>query len=329
MALKDNYTQIALHNIGDQIKDRPLLIIALSEKSQKNGGTYVDVKTTDGFSKIDMKFFNKSVAELASKGISEGMVADFDLFVQDFNGAKSIRIDDIRPSKSGAVPTDFLVTAPIDTKVAFDKICEYLQKKTAAGAGGEYTPITDLAYQLLQENKDAFIFAGAAKGMHHDLIGGLMYHTYRMFAMATRVCQIYKSLDEDILISAVALHDIAKLREMNTSPMGDITYTVEGQLMGHLYMGAEMIHDYALANPGKYDPEKVMLLKHMILSHHLNPEWGAVKGPSTAEAQMLHYIDQIDAKMYVFETRFEDLAPGSVTDKVPFGLENYVYKPKS
>ena len=329
MALKDNYKQVTLCNIGEQVKDRPLLVIGLAEKSQKNGGTYIDVKTTDGFSKIDMKFFNKSSADMTSKGISDGMVADIDFTVQDFNGSKSIRIDDIRPTTSGAVPADFLVTAPLDTKVAFDKMCEYLQKKTAAGAGGEYTPITDLAYELLQANKDAFVFAGAAKGMHHDIIGGLMYHTYRMFAMATRVCQVYKSLDEDLLISAVALHDIAKLREMDTTPVGDITYTVEGQLMGHLYMGAEMIHDYVLANPGKYDPEKVMLLKHMILSHHLNPEWGAVKGPSTAEAQMLHYIDQIDAKMYVFETRFEDLTPGTVTDKIPFGLENYVYKPKS
>ena len=145
--------------------------------------------------------------------------------------------------------------------------------------------------------------------------------------MATLLCQVYKTLDSELLLSAVAIHDIAKLKEMQTSPAGEISYTVEGQLMGHLYMGAEMVNDYANSHPGKYDPEKVMLLKHMILSHHLNPEWGAVRGPATAEAQMLHYIDQIDATMYVFENRFNDLKPGTVTDKVPYGLENYVYKP--
>ena len=326
MAFKDNYRKISELDINDSVKKRPVLLISVAERAQKNGGSYIDLKMTDGFEKFDAKMFNTDMTFIESQNVSAGDVVDIDITVQSFNNGKSLRIDKILPSQSGGTPADFLVSAPIDVNLAFDKVTGHL-KAIADSKQGEYTSITDLAYNLLMKNRDQFIFAGAAKGMHHDIIGGLMYHTYRMFATATLLCQVYKILDSDLLLSAVAIHDLAKIREMNTSASGDITYTVEGQLMGHLYMGAEMVNDYANAHPGKYDPEKVMLLKHMVLSHHLNPEWGAVRGPATAEAQMLHYIDQIDAKMYVYENRFNDLKPGQVTEKVPFGLENYVYKP--
>ena len=325
MAIKDDYKKLSELEVDEKVFSRPLLVLSFTEKAQKNGGSYVDIKVTDGYDKHDIKMFNTAASEITAKGISDGVVADCDITVQAFNNGKSLRLDDIRPTAKTARPVDFLVTAPIDVDVSFDKMVGHLKSLTTTE--GEYTSITGLAAELLEENREAFVFSGAAKGMHHDIIGGLVYHTYRMFASATLLCQIYKSLDAKILLSAVALHDIAKIREMKTSTAGDITYTTEGQLMGHLYMGAEMIHDMAVKNPGKYDPEKVMLLKHMILSHHLNPEWGAVKGPATAEAQMLHYIDQIDAKMYVFENRFNDLKPGELTDKVPYGLENFVYKP--
>ena len=328
MAFKDNYPRLSELGIGDSVKRRPLLMLSVIEKPQKNGGSYLDIKVTDGFDKYDTKMFNTEKSLLDFQGMTDGTVVDMDITVQPFNNGKSLRIDDIAPTSTKATPADFLVTAPIDVDVYFDQMLNCL-KEMAESNKGEYTAISDLAYQLLLRNQEIFKFSGAAKGMHHDIIGGLTYHTVRMFAAARRICEVYVSLDKEILLSAVALHDIAKIREMSTSNTGDITYTVEGQLMGHLYMGAEMVHDLANETPGKYDPERVMLLKHMILSHHLNPEWGAVRGPATAEAQMLHYIDQIDAKMYVFENRFNDLKPGEVTEKVPFGLENYVYKPKS
>ncbi|SCW68064.1 3'-5' exoribonuclease [Ruminococcaceae bacterium YRB3002] len=329
MAFKDKYKKISDMDFGESVKDRPVLLVSMEERPQKTSGSYVAMKISDGFDKYDIKMFNTGIASFEAAGIREGIVVDVDITVQNFNNAKSLRADDVKITKTSGTPADFLVAAPVDVNASFDKMITYLNTITESHKGEQYTCITDLAVKLLEENKAAFLFSGAAKGMHHDIIGGLVYHTYRMFGMATRVCEVYKTLDMPLLISAVAIHDIAKIREMNTSDAGDITYTPEGQLMGHLYMGAEMIHDMALKYPGKYDPEKVMLLKHMILSHHLNPEWGAVKGPSTAEAQMLHYIDQIDAKMYVFENRFGDLKPGEVTEKVPFGLENYVYKPMS
>ena len=324
---KNRLSDISSMDINTSKSAVPAVLLSAEAKAQKNGGSYLQLMVLDGFSKVDMKMFNSDMATLDAKCVVVGQVVDIDVRVQPFNNGKSFVADDIKPTTTGAVPTDFIVTAPIDVEEAFEKITGYLDSVTNQNQDGKYTSISDLARNLLMDNKEAFIHSSAAKAMHHDTVGGLVYHTYRMLQTATRLCSIYTSLDGVLLCSAVAIHDIAKIKEMDTSELGDVNYTVPGSLMGHLYMGAEMVHDYAMANPGKYDPEKVMLLQHMILSHHLMPEWGAVKGPSTAEAQMLHYIDQIDAKMYMYENHFEDLKPGEITDKTPFGLENKVYKP--
>ena len=325
MAIKDNYKKISKMNIGETVENRPVLILSMEEKPQANGNTYIQFIISDGYGKHDIKAFNTSISSL--QNVARGDVADMTITVQDFKGSKSLKADNIKPTRTGATPADFLPMAPIDAAAVFDQITDFL-KQVSDGDTGEFTSIADLACNLLLENREAFIHSSAAKSMHHDVIGGLVYHTVRMLNTASALCNVYKTLDKPLLLAAVAIHDLAKIREMDTSDDGDVTYTVEGHLMGHLYMGAEMVNDYANKNPGRYDPEKVMLLKHMILSHHLNPEWGAVKGPATAEAQMLHYVDQIDAKMYVYENRFDDLGEGEMTDKVPFGLENHVYKPK-
>ena len=327
MISRDKLVNVAELAVGSETKNVPAVLLSAEEKLQKTGGTYLDIRILDGFGKVDLKMFNSSRTTLDSKCVRVGEVVDMDIRIQQFRNDKSAVVDDLRPTSTSAVPRDFVVSAPIDIDETFEKIISYLDSISRSNPGDRYAPISDLARELLIENKEAFKFSGAAKAMHHELIGGLVYHTYRMLQTASRICSVYPRLDSVLLCSAVAIHDIAKIREMDTSELGDITYTIPGQLMGHLYMGAEMVHDFASANPGKYDPEKVMLLQHMILSHHLNPEWGAVKGPATAEAQMLHYIDQIDAKMYMYENHFEDLKPGEITDKLPYGLENNVYKP--
>jgi len=327
MINRESLVNVAEMAAGAEAKNVPAVLLSAEEKLQRNSGSYLTLKILDGFGKVELKMFNSSMATLDSRCVRVGDVVDVDVRIQEYMNSKSPVADDIRPSLTGAVPRDFAVSAPINAEETYGKIISYLDSITNSNQGGKYTPISDLAKGLIEANKDAFLYSGAAKAMHHDTISGLLYHSYRMLQSASRLCAVYTSLDSVLLCSAVAIHDIGKIREMNTTELGDITYTVQGHLMGHLYMGSEMIHDYAEANPGKYDPEKVMLLQHMILSHHLNPEWGAVKGPATAEAQMLHYIDQIDAKMYMYEHHFDDLKPGEITDKVPFGLENNVYKP--
>ena len=322
---------VSLLNVNDSCKGIPAVLVSADAKVGPSGKSYLTMEFLDGFSRFEAKWFGNDMSTLDSKCVTVGDVVDIDITVQPFNNGKSLRIDDLRATVTGAQAKDFALSAPIDTEVAFKQILDVLgtltEQEKQAHPDSKYSPITELAREMLIENKDDYVFSGAAKKMHHATIGGLIYHSFRMLQTACALCKVYTSLDRALLCSAVALHDLAKIREMDTSLLGTVEYTIPGKLMGHLYLGSEMIHDYVLAHPDTYDPEKVMLLKHMILSHHLNPEWGAVVSPSTAEAQMLHYIDQIDAKMYMFENHFTDLKPGEITDKVPFGLENNVYKP--
>ena len=113
---------------------------------------------------------------------------------------------------------------------------------------------------------------------------------------------------------------------IDTSESGDAALTSRGVLFGHLYMGASLIKGFTAGHD--YNKEKVQMLIHMILSHHGTQEWGAVACPAIPEALALHYIDNLDAKMYMFEEQYENLAEGEISEKKVFGLDNRVYKPK-
>ena len=167
--------------------------------------------------------------------------------------------------------------------------------------------------------------SSAAISIHHNLRGGLLYHSYRMVKAADALCGVYTNLDRELLLCGTALHDIGKVWEYKTSISGDAEFTASGVLFGHLYMGASLIKGFTA--DGNYNKEKVQLLIHMILSHHGTQEWGAVSCPAIPEAFALHYIDNLDAKMYMCEEHYEELEPGEITEKKPFGLDNRIYKP--
>ena len=120
-----------------------------------------------------------------------------------------------------------------------------------------------------------------------------------------------------------------KIWEYSTSEAGDAAFTSSGVLFGHLYMGASLIKGFShVKDTAPYHSEKVQLLIHLILAHHGTQEWGTVACPAIPEALVLHYIDNLDAKMYMFEEQYESMDAGELSDKKPFGLDNRVYKAK-
>ena len=161
--------------------------------------------------------------------------------------------------------------------------------------------------------------------MHHNLKGGLIYHSYRMVKAAETICEVYNNLDKELMVCGAALHDIGKIWEYDTDSTGNAEFTVSGVLFGHLYMGASLIKKNAEGQ--NYSPEKIKMLTHMILAHHGELEYGAVVSPAIAEAFALYMIDNLDAKMYVFDEQRELLGLGGLTEKRPFGMENRIYVP--
>jgi len=141
--------------------------------------------------------------------------------------------------------------------------------------------------------------APAAKKMHHAYRGGLLEHTLSLARLVERVAAHYPRLDRDLLLAGALLHDLGKVREL-VEKKGVFDYSDAGRLVGHLVQGADMVRDAAARVPG-FPPELLDQLLHLILSHHGRHEFGAPCLPMTPEAIVLHYLDDLDAKMQYIE----------------------------
>ena len=141
---------------------------------------------------------------------------------------------------------------------------------------------------------DLYSKAPAAKGMHHVYLGGLLEHSLAVARLVDVVVPLYPSLNRDLLLAGALLHDIGKVREM--SYLRSFDYTDEGKLIGHITIGVEMVHEKLVLMDG-FPAETAMLLKHMIISHHGQYEFGSPKRPKTLESTVLNYLDDLDSKI--------------------------------
>lgn len=227
-----------------------------------------------------------------------------------YQGMDDWKISSIVEDMSGYSIDQFIKVPPYPCEGMFEYLIQVLHKKCKTGPG----TIASIAENILLQNKDKFLVWAAAKAMHHAYKGGLLYHTYSMTLVAEFYCRVKPYVDPDILIPAVILHDIGKLRELDTNELGCAEYTVEGQLSNHLQIGAAMVDEYlsTAEDADQFDPEMVRELKHCILSHHGKLEWGAVQIPMTVEAKLLYFIDEADAKTEAGGQALKDAQPGEI-----------------
>lgn len=183
-----------------------------------------------------------------------------------------------------------------------------------------------LGKTILEEFECSYEVYPAAKMMHHAEIGGLLLHTTEVVSFIEKIHQVRPWFDKDITTLAGILHDFGKIREFDIASTGLVSdYSREGNLLGHIFMGAEDIGKYC--DKCGVNEEKKLLLQHMILSHHGQPEFGSPVRPSTMEAYVLHTADELSAKMHMYKDAIENVEPGKFSDKV-YGLDNVrVYKP--
>jgi 3'-5' exoribonuclease len=148
-----------------------------------------------------------------------------------------------------------------------------------------------------------------------------------MIIVAEKMCDIYLNLNKDLVISGVILHDIEKINEIDANELGIATgYSFEGQMLGHIVQGIIKINK--MAEELGVSHEKTVMLEHMILAHHYEPEFGSPKKPLFPEAEMVHYIDVIDARMYDMQEALEATEPGEFSERV-WTLDNRrLYKVK-
>ena len=167
----------------------------------------------------------------------------------------------------------------------------------------------------------------AAQKNHHAQLGGLLYHTKRMLMTGERVCQVYTNLNKDLTLTGVIVHDIEKLNEIEADRDGIATgYSFEGQLLGHIIQGVKYIDRITLEMG--ISREKALMIEHMILAHHYEPEFGSPKKPLFPEAEVLHYLDILDARMFDMQAALDATEPGSFSDRI-WTLDNRkLYRPK-
>lgn len=181
---------------------------------------------------------------------------------------------------------------------------------------------------LLQEDPDlrqAFARAPAAKSLHHVFLGGLLEHTLSVAAAAEHLCAHYRSLNRDLLMTGVLLHDLGKTLELRFER--SFGYTDEGNLLGHIFMETERVRQAMEAVPS-FPVELRLQLTHLLLSHHGRLEFGSPVLPRTPEALVLHYLDDLDGKLdTMLRTISEDTGETSWTPTIR-SLERPAYKPR-
>ena len=317
-------------NLGTYETD--LVVSGITQASTSNNKPMIKITISDGEESLTALMFDTTRKDLSDIGIEEGSTALVTLEVTEYKGNKSYKINNINPVKLPEDELKQLVKLPPEDP---DKLVADIIALIKRSSGREYDTsttevpsddysLTALAVRIISTNIKNFTKSSAAKTMHHNLYGGLAYHTYRMIKTAYSICDVYPLLNRELLVCGTALHDIGKLVEIKTSDTGIATYTDMGNLFGHSLLGIEMIdHEVWRQNQAaggrSYNAEQVAMLKHMLASHHGQPEWGAIRSPSTPEAMILHELDMIDSRMYMYEENFAQMEPGTSSDPV-FGI---------
>ena len=223
--------------------------------------------------------------------------------VINYRGRKQMKVNQFRlaTAEDGVKTQDFVDGAPLSPNEIQDEL-SHLQRITR---------------HLLKKYQNKFFTYPAASSHHHNFAGGLSYHVLTMLKIAKSLCDIYPLLNRSLLYSAIILHDIGKVRELS-GPVAT-TYTVEGNLLGHISIASDEVAE--AAKELGIDSEEVMLLRHMILAHHGKMEFGSPKLPHLKEAEILFFIDNIDAKMNMFDKAFKKTEKGQFTERI-FGMDN-------
>ncbi len=230
--------------------------------------------------------------------------------IGEWKNKQQIKIEKIRPAvpEDGVNMEDFIPVAPEDPESMYHDLEKYIGEM-------ENSDLKKIVTRLVEEKKDLLLIYPAAKQNHHAVKGGLLYHIMTMLKVGEKLSEIYSLINRDLLYAGIILHDLAKTEEMAVGEVGLITdYTVEGQLLGHIIQGIKKIDQ--VAREEGVDEELSLLLQHMILSHHYEPEFGSPKRPMFPEAELLHYIDMIDARMFDMANILGKTEKGGFSDRI-------------
>jgi 3'-5' exoribonuclease len=287
------------------------IVKTVAVKVGSNKKAYLDLLLADCTGEVTAKKWDIADEELPGlEKIKEGNIIKVKALVTEWNGMKQLRVTRIRQTSTedNIEMRDYIKAAPEEAQDMYD----YIYNTADAFQDQD---LKNICIKLLTDRKEKLMYYPAAQKNHHAEMAGLLYHVKRMLMMGQKACDVYTNLNRDLVLAGVILHDMEKINEIESNELGISTgYSFEGKMLGHLVQGVKMIDK--LAEELNVPREKAIMLEHMIISHHYEPEFGSPKKPLFPEAEMLHYLDVLDAKMFDMQEAVEKTEPGEFSDRI-------------
>ena len=281
-----------------------------------NKSNYLSIVFQDETGTIDAKLWNASQEQMNSLTLGAVVRGKGDIIkYSDDRQMKIVSIDNISYQESQQV--QFLSKAPMSSELMMNEIMDYVKCISNLKL---YT----LTKYLFENSMEKLEIYPAASRNHHEFVSGLAYHTLSMLRIAKSLITIYPQLNADLIYAGIILHDLGKTVELSGPVVPK--YTLEGKLLGHISIAQAMVLE--ASKTLNIEGDEVILLQHMILSHHGKNEYGSPVLPQIREAEIVYLIDNIDARINMFDKALENVELGDYSKRI-YALENRtIYKPK-
>lgn len=288
------------------------LIREIECKSGKNGD-YLDITLCDKSGEINGKLWRYSAAEHGEFSVND--IVKVRGVIRPFNNVDQLNIERIRAAveSDNVNVQDFVKSTEYTGEQMYDELISIV-------SAFEDADLKKIVTAIFEDHRLPMLYWPAAFKLHHAMRGGLLMHTLSVVRLAQSVCEIYPFVDRELLISGAMLHDISKLEEFVVGETGVAEgYSVEGNLLGHLTMGATKISEYAKRL--NINANTATLLQHMVLSHHGEPDFGAAVRPMFIEAELLSQLDLMDSRIFEMHEALKNAKPDDFSQRI-WALDN-------
>ncbi|MCR5491193.1 MAG: HD domain-containing protein [Bacilli bacterium] len=314
--------------------DEQFLIVDSKKGVTANGAGYMNVTLQDATGTIEGKKWDYAPGD--EEILAKGLIVQISGAVNRYKTQLQLKIFSVTSIPQDNIDwTRFVSSAPVSIETMKEKLRIYIDSI-------EDPDIKALVEAMVKRFGDKYLTYPAAVRNHHDYVSGLLYHSLTMADMAAKVCRVYPSLNRDVVLGGVIIHDMGKTIEL--SGANATSFTLEGKLLGHISIGQAELRSVAkelgmyafddlpleqqtINHPLFRKKEIAVVFEHIVLSHHSKPEFGSPVMPVTRESFVIGVIDDLDAKMMILDKAFKDVEKGGSTAKLFNMDDRYFYLP--
>ena len=320
-----NYKKLA-DMVNFETISRPVYVVSITEKVNKAGKTQAQVLVKDGYDINTVSIFDTSINDLTSRFpfFNEGSIVNMNITRKDPYFNADLRISEVDEEYDLSDIADKAIDNP---EKYLSYIIKTVKSVSSAQEGHEYDLLSNLVDDIYDKYKTELMYSSSAISNHHTGIGGNLLHTSEVINICMCLLKscLGKDIDAEILIAAAALHDVGKIFAYSTDKVGVATMTLGGCFMGgHHWDSLRIVEEESQKR--KYNPEKLMILKNAIASHHGSREFGDIATPMSLEAFWLNMADNLSAKHYEAMKGIMELNPGEMSARGVYPLDTRLYR---